>query len=323
MIVPIGKYRPDTFNKDTLVDLKPYFDLDFAQATTSDCQQWFENLYQIAKHNIGIAHCVNQHQSSRNFLNVADRFLYDYTEKLGCVSTYHDIDTIAIDNNIVSGTKHWITSLSQADYVVCKVGHHSNPNRCLLFIDLAQVNHTIDNNNFDPIGLKIAKPMSLILEAQSFPSEWILHQGAFKPQDPQNSLLSFIKYAFLTNFLGCAVGLFQSILGITVEKQYHLDYQLKSIESQLVLLKNNWKDNFNFAKIDTLDKAYWVWHDAQYTQTKQCLVDMLKLIIEIGNSRFYDSNDKVSQQFRDAVIWASHGKSYYEQVLLRQYANID
>jgi hypothetical protein len=323
MLIPINEYRPSTFNKDILAELKSYFDIDFVQANVSDYRQWFENLYVVAKHDVGIAHCINQHQSSRNSLNIANKLNYAYHERLGSFSVYHDIDTVKIDNHTISGIKHWITSVHQADYVVCKIGHHNNPDRCLLFIDLDQIDHTLENNKFDPIGLKVAKPMSLILKTQSFPSEWVLHQGAFKSQDPQNSLLSFLKYGFLTNFLGCAVGLFQSILKIAVEKHYHLDYQLKSIESRLVLLKNSWRDNFDLAILDTLDKEYWTWHDAQYIQTKQCLVDMLKLIIEIGNSRFYDSNDKFSQHFRDAVIWASHGKSHYEQVLLSQYANIN
>jgi hypothetical protein len=323
MIFPINDYRPTGFDKDTLVELKPYFDLDFVTATPSECQQWFENLYQVAKIDVGIAHCINQHQSSRNSLNVSNKLNYQYQEQLGSFSVYHDIDTIKIDNHGISGTKHWITSIHQADYLVCKVGHHSNPTRCLLFIDLKEVDHKIENNGYNPIGLKVASPMSLMLDTQDFPKEWILHQGPFCIQDSQNSLLSFLKYGFLTNFLGCAVGLYHALLQISIQKNYHLEYQLKPIESQLILLKRSWSDNFDLAKLHTLDQKYWTWHDTQYTQTKQCLTNMLKLTIEIGSSRFYDSNTQFSQRFRDALVWSSHGKPYYEQVLLSQFANID
>ena len=323
MLVPINGYQPTGFDKDTLEELKPYFDLDFSSATTGDCQQWFENLYQVAKIDVGIAHCINQHQSSRNSLNISNRPHCQYQEQLGSFSVYHDIDTIKIDNHVISGIKHWITSAHQADYVVCKVGRHNDLNRCLLFIDLKDVRHKLENNGYEPIGLKVAKPMSLILETQDFPKEWILQQGPFCEQDPQNSLLSFLKYGFLTNFLGCAVGLYHTLLQIAIQKNYHLDYQLKSIESHLILLKKSWGDNFDLARLDTLDQKYWIWHDTQYNQTKQCLTNLLKLIIEIGSSRFYDSNNQFSQRFRDALVWSSHGKPHYEQVLLRPFANVD
>jgi hypothetical protein len=323
MISSINNYRPDKFDKSILLELKPYFDLDFTKSTDQDCQKWFKNLYAVAKSDVGIAHCINQHQSSRNALNIISRLNFQYQERLGCFSVHHDIDTIAVKNGTVSGIKNWITSAHQADYLVCKVGHHSDPDRCLLFIDFSKTKYQIDNNDFDPIGLKIAKPMKLILESQTLPEHWILHCGAFQAQDSQNSLLSFLKYGFLTNFLGCAVGLFQSLKDLVIKRQYHLDYELKLIESRLTLLKKSWEDNFGLSKLDILDQSYWNWHDAQYNQTKRCLVDMIKLIIDIGNSKFYDSNSQFSQRFRDALVWTSHGKSPYEQVQLSQFTGID
>ena len=46
MLIPIDGYQPTGFDKDTLAELKPYFNLDFSSATSGDSQQWFENLYQ-------------------------------------------------------------------------------------------------------------------------------------------------------------------------------------------------------------------------------------------------------------------------------------
>ena len=323
MITAIDNYRPNGFDKNILSELKPYFDLDFLLASSQDCDQWFKNLYAVAKSNVGIAHCINQHQSSRNALSNIGRLNFDYQDRLGCFSVYHDTDTIAVKNGTVSGIKNWITSAHQADYLVCKVGHYSDPDRCLLFIDFEKIEHQLNNNDFDPIGLKIAKPMKLTLVPQAFPEHWVLHRGAFQVQDSQNILLSFLKYGFLTNFLGCAVGLFQSLKDLAIERQYTLDYELKLVESKLTLLKNSWANNFDLARLDVIGTSYWTWHDAQYNQTKQCLVDMIKLIIDIGNSKFYDSTSQFSQRFRDALVWTSHGKSPYEQVLLSRFAGID
>ncbi len=321
MIVSIDEYLPATFDRETLKDLQKYFDIHIMQSSDIQCQMWFENLYHVAKHDIGIAHCINQHQSSRNSLAAVDKLNFDYREKLGCFSVYHDIDTVQVKNSQISGIKNWISSIHQADYLVCKVGHHSDPDRCLVFLNLDVVDYQIDDNEYDPIGLKIARPMRIILESQPLPDECILHQGSFLEQDAQNIILSFLKYGFLTNFLGCTVGLYHAVNDISNQKRYQLDFQLEEIALQLEILKQSWQNNFEMSRADKLDRSYWRWHDTQYNLTKKCLTDLLKLVIEVGGSRFYDSKNKFSQRFRDALVWSSHGKSYYEQILLTKNEN--
>jgi hypothetical protein len=316
MILPIRDFRPDRFDRSTLSTLQPFFDLDFLNTNSDQLHTWFNNLFQVAKHDIGIAHCINQHQSSRNSLAVAGQLSFGYTEKLGCFSVYHNVDSISVNKTTVSGIKHWITSISQADYIVCKVGRHDFVDRCLLFLDLHNISHKISDNGYQPVGLKIAKPGSLILTEQAVPESWILHRGPFNSFDPQNQILSFIKYAFLTNFLGCAVGLLQMTETMIQSKQIDLDFEIIELQCHLRLLKQSWENNLHLSYIDRLDSDYWIWHDTQYTQTKKCLTDLLKLLVSVGSSRLYDCNTLYGKRFFDALIWASHGKPHYEQTLL-------
>jgi hypothetical protein len=316
MIVPIKDFLPCSFDKTTLLTLQPYFDLDFSNVNPDQLQVWFENLYQVAKHDVGIAHCINQHQSSRNSLSAANQLSFGYAEKLGCFSVYHDVDTIGVTGCNVSGTKYWISSIRQADYVVCKVGRHDNNDRCLIFLDLQTIEHEIQDSIKQPVGLKVANPANLILPTQNIPGSWILHQGAFNSVDPQNQILSFLKFAFLTNFLGCAVGLLHTIESMIDRKKISMDFEIFQFRAHLRLLKQNWNTNLHNAYVDRLDHDYWIWHDTQYAQTKKCLTDMLKFLINVGSSRMYDLDTQEGKKFFDALMWASHGKPYYDQVML-------
>lgn len=309
-------YEIDTFDKTVLASIQSKFDLNFNTCGIQERSQWFENLFLVAQHNVGVAHCINQHQSARNSLSFAGLDFKPYADAIGCYSIHHDIDTISINNGIMSGTKHWITSANCADFVVFKVGHHSNKDRKLVFVELAEIEHSLIDNNYNPIGLKIAKPMSLVVDNVAIPSGWILHNGKFHDDDAYNTLMSFYKYGFITNFLGCAIGLYYFIKSIVDGKNYDLQFELQKVESLLFLLKENWRSNMKKSIKRTLDTEYWNWYDTQYNQTKQALSTLLKIAIDIGNSKLYDSNSAYSQRFRDAVVWNSHGKAPVEQLLM-------
>ena len=102
-----------------------------------------------------------------------------------------------------------------------------------------------------------------------------------------------------------------------------MDFEIFQFRAHLQLLKQNWNTNLHCAYVDRLDHDYWIWHDTQYSQTKKCLTDMLKLLINIGSSRMHDLDTQEGKKFFDALMWASHGKPYYDQVILSDSTSIE
>ncbi len=319
MIEVFSDFSSNTFDRNFLSEIQPAFDFDISNYTDQDLIQWFKNFLQLSQVNIGLAHCVQQHQTARNCLSYARSLgqnivVPGYSEQIGCFSTNHDIDTVALDNHTLSGSKYWVTAADRADFAVIKVGgQYTDQPRQLVCVDLSGSGVEISDNGYEPIGMQIARPMTLMFDGHDLGSDRIIHTGNFQNSDTVNIIQSFAKYAFLTNYVGCALALYTTLAN---NESHTLDYQLRVQSNQLTVIYRFWEDNIDSMAVNTeLDKQFWATYDGLYNSTKQVIVNLLGVMLTVNNSRMYNRNNAEAQQFLDAVVWLSHGRSPYLQVM--------
>lgn len=315
MIETLGEFETNSFDQQFLLEVQPAFDCDVLTCSATELTLWFQNFLRLSQQNIGLAHCVQQHQTARNCLSFAGvAYQSPYHKSIGCFSTNHDIDTIELVNDRLNGNKYWITAADRADFAVIKVGgHYTDQTRQLVFVDLHDPAVSIGNNGFEPIGMTIASPMTLTATNVKVAPEHILHTGNFAVEDQANVVQSFAKYAFLTNYLGCAVSLYQTA---AMCDTHNLDYALRSESNQLSVLYRLWEDNIeSMSRATILDQRFWATYDGMYNTAKQIIMRLLNIMLAINNTRMYNRNTATAQQFLDAVVWLSHGRSPFQQVM--------
>ncbi len=319
MIQSLEDFSANTFDQTLLTELQPAFDLDLYACDDQDLVLWFQNFLKLSQYNIGLAHCVQQHQTARNCLSFAHSKGINitksaYHDQIGCFSTNHDIDTITLEHNFLSGSKYWVTAADRADFAVIKVGgQYTDQPRQLVYVDLHDPAIEISNSGFEPIGMTIASPMTVIANGYQIESDHVIHTGNFQANDAVNEIQSFAKYAFLTNYIGCAAGLYTSLAD---NESHQLDYELRRQSNCLAVVYRFWEDNVvSMSRRTDLDKKFWATYDGIYNTTKQIIASLLSTMLITNNSRTYNKNSAEAQQFLDAVVWLSHGRSPYHQVM--------
>lgn len=304
------------FNKNTLLKLKPYFDLNIVTATLAERTQWMENLYTLAKHSLGIAHCIQHNHTGRLLVDAAfdnkeppEFYKKNYEDIIGSHCGHKSVDTIKFTNNTtVSGTKHWISLIDQADFGVLRVINESNKKLHVLF-DFNSMDHVIDMSAFTPIGMEIAGPGSITVDNLSIPLEYILGE-----QGTQETFLhsSFHDYCFTTNYLGCSIALFEDISDYAEKNNCGVELALNKIELGLSSLKMLWQDNLYSLGVEQSSDLFWNRRNTQYVQSKRILIDLISLILELGVSYYLDAKSPYSQRFRDALMLSSHMQPLYQ-----------
>lgn len=304
----------NNFNKTALIELAPYFDLNFTVADTKSHYLWFHNLFQLAQVSLGLAHCIHHNQTarlavSRAFDSPPNFFLRPYTELIGCYCGYKTTDTIKLDNNNITGTKHWISLVDQADFGVFRINNSNNQLQYVL-VDFKQITYSIDTNNYIPLGMEIARPGSFTVDNQSVPEHYVL----MSQEDPKSFALSnFHDYCFITNYLGCATALFNDIKNSHDSKNYH-NSEFDRLKLQLSTLHLLWKKNLE--SVTTIESSDEFWHqrNTQYAQGKALIIDLVRYILITGSSYHLDLSSAYSQRFRDALMLSTHMKSLSDNI---------
>jgi hypothetical protein len=335
MIEKLNEVTVTDFNKETLKILKPYFD---AGADTDQLDLWFENLLTLASHSLGIAHCIQHNHGARlaMFMAFADRplpsfFQPDYEKQIGSYSNRKGADSMVITGNQISGTKHWISNLHQADYGIYTLPVDitlEDPTEAFVLFDLTSGEHQIDPTTITPLGMEVARAGSLITNNYNIPEHYLLWQRQYyvNNKSPFTFISSWMDYSFITNYLGCIIGLFNDLTAYTRDRKINVDHELRKIGLSISSLKMMWDDNLDSVaqskNSDNITDAYWHRRNTQYTQSKNILLSLINLVLQVADSRWMDSFGAGNQRFRDALVFSTHMKPLYKNLEEKHFVRL-
>lgn len=312
------------FDRSTLVKLKPYFDLNIANCNTAQRELWFHNLLALAQHNLSVAHCVQHNHYPRlhievKFQNQLPEF-YDpvYENQIGCFSNFKAADSMKLNGNTITGTKQWISLVDRADFGIFRIP--VDDTEAYVLIDFDKANPMIDMSYTQPIGMQIACPGSITLNNYELPDNSILGYRKYHENSPEFfHITNMSDYCFVTNYLGIVMSLYRE-LGEYIERtQVNIDYDFKKLGVSISALLMTWQDNLATVHTVTPTDQFWHRRNTQYTQSKNILLDIISLILQIGDSRWVDACSPNNQRFRDALSFSSHMKPLYRNLQEKQF----
>jgi hypothetical protein len=302
------------FDRENLAVLSPYFDIDFLSASGNNRQQFFQNLKVLARHSLGLAHCIQHNAVARIVVQLSDcvtaKTLLDcksFSEIIGCYSIVKRSDEIAMTNGVLSGTKKWFSNLDQADFGVLQIPQDGTVR--LIYLDLANMPHKIDYSFFSPIGMEIARAGSLIIHDYQVPQNHVLGQHGTQQYFQQSN---FASYCFLTNHCGIVQELFLDLKKYTEKFDCGSEFDIKKLEMDVATMVMQWEDNLATVDQQTSSNEFWNRRNTQYAFSKKTLIRLLQLILEVGVTYYTDSKSEFSQRFRDALTYASHMHPLYK-----------
>lgn len=287
--------------KPLLKRLSPYFaSYEPEQFGPDEFSTYFENLLFVAQNDLSFAHCIQHNQVGR----LAARIVADipFESTVGAFSSNKSTDTVVLRNNTLTGTKTWLSNLSEADYCTFYAD-----NICV-YVDLSKVHHKLDFNYPKSIGMQAATPGSITFDPPvTIPNKWVISVAG----DNINFIRSnYTYYSFITTHLGIIIGLFNEL------NNQHLDaslrYRIREIELEVSALQLLWKNNL----ISLLDKEtsneHWEKRHTQYALSKKVLLNLIHFVLEVGLHHFVE--DTENSRFKDALTFATHMKPYYQSI---------
>jgi hypothetical protein len=302
------------FNKLTLIELEPYFDLNFTVATEDEKIQWFNNLLTLAQYNLGVAHCVHHNATARYVIQLkfTDKTLpkfvkKKFSESIGGYSGAKSSDTLKIDGNKLNGQKNWISNLHQADYCISRI--KSDSTETFVLVDMSELKHSIIFVN-DQLGMEVATPGSFNAIDYVIPDEYILgHRSLSDNNSTLAGVSNFHDYCFITNHLGCIIGLYNLITETSAKNKFDISYELTKFRLEIAALKFMWSENIESINESKFDDSFWHKRNTQYNQSKNILVKLIALGLEIADSSWTNASGPGNQRFRDALVFAAHMQS--------------
>jgi hypothetical protein len=308
------------FNKGTLKQLKPYFDIRITETGLEEHSAWMKNLLVLGQHNLSIAHCIQHNQSPRGTMEAVfkdkqypDFYDHTYENTLGCYSNYKSADTMKLDGTTVSGTKQWISMVHQADYGIFRVP--VNDTEAYVLIDFAMVNPTISFDYVNPIGMQIARPGSITIDNYVLPAECILGYKHYYEHNPTYFYSqNFTDYAFITNYLGLITALFEDLKIYAEQRKINIDFEIRKLGLAISGLLMTWENNFYTLKETNPGNEFWHVRNTQYTMSKNVLIDLIHLVLQVFDASWMDAHSHKSQRLRDALTFCSHMKPLYKNL---------
>ena len=325
MIEPLAQTAVNSFNRHTLTVLKPYFDIG---PDSGQKDLWYRNLLVLAQHNLGVAHCLFHHWGARIHLmnprvgtDNRDFRLGQFDEQMGCVSNAKSTDDSRLeminDTATVTGNKHWVSNLAQADFGVFSVSHLDH--EAVVLYDFTDNLHNIKMHN-TPIGMEIAAAGSVIDNHYKVPAGYILGYRYVNTNNKFSSISNLIDYAFITNYLGVITALFKDLKQWATERNIDIKSQLRSLELDIATLKLLWDCNLDTVYATTLTDHFWHKRNTQYTQSKKTLLSLIELALRAGDPRWLDRDSTgAGQRFRDALVFSSHMQTLYHNLHARTF----
>ena len=313
MIKQLINPQSECFDKQTLKKLEPYFDLNFASANLDEKTQWFNNLLTLAQYNLGVAHCVHHNATARYVMqlkfnnNMPEFFKNEFAESIGGYSGAKSSDTLKLNGNKLNGQKNWISNLHQADYCISRI--KSDDTEIFVLVDMAKLKDSIIFVN-DQLGMEIATPGSFNAVDYIIPDDHILgHRSLVDNDSTLAGVSNFHGYCFITNQLGCIVGLYNMIAETSSKNKFDISHELSKFKLEISALKFMWLENIASIDESKIDNSFWHKRNTQYNQSKNILVKLIALGLEIADSSWTNASGPGNQRFRDALVFATHMQS--------------
>lgn len=309
------------FDINTRYLLSSDFDLNFESSSGDDRLGWFEKFLQLSRHDISLAHCLQKHHTGIMFARLSylktqnPRFLKKWIEDLGSFSVSKKTDSAKLNGFTLTGTKYWMTQAKNANFWVMKV-NDINGRRYTLLIDKHPTVGLTDSM-IDPIGMKSANAQNLtFVNYQLSPSDIleIDNTGIY------DRVLRFYNTAFLTNYLGCAIGLLNEFKK-TMPSSLLQQSPMKQIELSVASLHSNWRQNLSQWIDGPNDSEYWQKKDLQYHQGKIVVSSLLSWAINSVSSRNLDGTSPICQKLLNAMVYVSHQQSPWAALDNSDFAN--
>lgn len=328
MIETLSTVEVSTFDKNTLKILKPYFDLNLTECSREQRVHWFQNLFVLAQHDLSVAHCVQHNHHPRQHIEVKFKGrsypdFYDpvYENQIGCFSNFKSSDTMVLDGNKISGTKHWISLVDQADFGVFRVPM-GDTEACVL-IDFNAAKPRIDFSHSTPIGMTVARPGSITVDNLTLPQDHILEYRKYQDNSKEFfHILSMSDYCFITNYVGLLVALHKDLETYVERSKIDVDFEVRKIGLRVAGLIMSWQDNLPSLEIVAPNDEFWRKRNTLYTQNKDALLDLIHLILQVGDSSWLDAKSPTNQRFRDALSFSSHMKPLYKNLKERHFVRV-
>lgn len=301
------------FDRENLAKLSRYFDLDFLDSSLDQKILFFKNLQRLSQRSLGLAHNIQHHATAVVSVQlcssptIKNRVLSQpYGQLIGCYSILKQSDTMTLTDNVLNGQKRWLSNLDLADYAIIQIEKDQQP--LLVYIDLHTVPHKVDFSFFTPIGMEISKPGSLLFDNQLIASECVLGVKGTQTFFQQSN---FSSQCFLTNHYGLTKQLFLDIKQYAEKNKCGAEFEIKKLEIDVCTLDMMWHDNLDTIGETVLTHEFWNKRNTQYAFSKKTLINVIKLILELGVSYYTDAHREFSQRFRDAVTYSSHMHPLY------------
>lgn len=305
------------FNRQVVKKFQPYFDLNILSGSKDDHTQFYENLLTLAKHSLGVAHCVQHYHSARSLMQgrfsgkYPDWYDPEYGNMIGCFSSQKKADAFFLDERTVSGVKHWISNVHLADYGFF---HARLSDRSMTNVHMPYVNVLINFNAVKPLvsmdysvslGMEIAKAGSITIDSYELPENYIFSPPADSPH-LATRYRSGVSFTFITNYLGLIQGLFNDFEVYVDENNINVNFERKKMSLAISSLTMHWRNNLS--TIMDHDPTDTVWHkyNTQYTISKNVLLDLIHLVLQVCDSRWVDAHSSRSQRLRDALTYCAH-----------------
>lgn len=301
------------FDLEVVNQLADYFNFDFPARDPHTACLWLDNLYLLARQNLGLAHCMLHNQTARNYTSLAHNltgsqdFDLPFHTRIGAFSFSKVLsknmpDTMFFHGPRLTGVKRWISQLDVADHVVMKIP--KCPGVILtVFVDLTKIAHEVRPSESQPIGMNIANPYDLYIDAE-IPQEWILDSWEYYAI---SNNLHF--YGMVGNHIACA----NHLLAQASEFGFAVDYQLKKLQLDLEIA-NMLRQNTASGVFDPDLKKSFQTVNTQYQFARKCLVNTVSFFLEIMSTGICDSTSQRSQVFRDSLNMATHQINLYKHI---------
>jgi hypothetical protein len=183
--------------------------------------------------------------------------------------------------------------------------------------------HTIDSTQSIQIGMEVAHAGSLIVKDYIIPEGYLLGKRKYFSPGPYSVVSSWSDYSFITNYLGCITGLYNEFKEYAIKNNINISYELKKIELQISSIRMLWEDNLISVEqsldINNITDKFWQRRNTQYTQSKNILLLLINLILQIVDTSWFDAKGTQNQKFRDALVFSSHMKSFFKNLLEKNF----
>jgi len=263
--------------------------------------QWFHDLRLLAQQDLSQAHIRHHRLSADNALKFAGMD----GNAIGTHSSVKPNDNITtgFDDNLISGTKHWVSDSIDAEYGMFYI----KPGIAVIVPDLKHSSIVV--TPVPTVGME--NTFTAHLTFNNTPALKL-----FNKNEGRAVQIFYIQdYAFITNLLGLSEGLFNDIDQYTKNANISCDHEKRKVKLNIDVLGMMWKDHLPSIETATRNNQIQAEIDTIYSFAKQTLLSVIHLVTEFTGSGIYQTGTPENQRLKDALIYSSHWFNMYTTLL--------